>query len=64
MTRKNAPERQTYSVRVKPGVIDSLRHLAVDEHKPLSALLEQAIEDLLAKNGRRVPTGDKQGRTK
>ena len=58
MKRKDRPMRETYSVRVQPRVIDSLRHLAVDEHQPLSALLEQAIEDLLMKHGRRVPTRD------
>ena len=64
MPRKDAPKRETYSVRLQPGVIKTLRHLALDEQKPLSELLEQAIVDLLAKYGRKVPIDDKQGRAK
>ncbi|MGD0659811.1 MAG: ribbon-helix-helix protein, CopG family [Syntrophorhabdales bacterium] len=48
----DAPKRQTYSVRLRPEVIDRLRHFAIDEHASLSDLLERAIEDLLEKAGR------------
>jgi|GEM_PF-1068505 hypothetical protein len=54
--RKGAPQRKTYSVRIQEGVIDSLRHLAVDEHIPLSELLEEAIVDVVAKR-RGTPRG-------
>jgi predicted DNA-binding protein len=46
------PQRQTYSVRLKPEVMDQLRHLSIDEHESLSTLLERAIEDILEKYGR------------
>jgi hypothetical protein len=39
-------------------VIKSLRHLAIEEEKPLSELLEQAIEDLLAKHAQKLPSRD------
>jgi len=57
MARKDMPERQTYSVRLQETVLDSLKHLAVDEHRPLSALLEEAIRDILLKYHRTPPGG-------
>ena len=50
----DAPKRQTYSVRLRPEVIDRLRHFAIDEHALLSDLLERAIEDLLDKAGQNI----------
>jgi predicted transcriptional regulator len=47
--KKAGPERSTYSVRLRPSLIKSLRHAAVEEERPFSELLEQAIEDFLAK---------------
>ena len=57
MVTKDMCERKTYSVRLQESVLDSLRHLAVDEHRPLSALLEEAITDILAKYSRMPPPG-------
>jgi predicted transcriptional regulator len=47
--KKEGPERSAYSVRLRPSLIKSLRHAAVEEERPLSALLEQAIEEFLAR---------------
>jgi hypothetical protein len=58
MARENEPERKTYSVRLRTDTFDSLKHLAVDEHKPLSRLLEEAAGNLLAKYGKTIPTDD------
>jgi predicted transcriptional regulator len=57
MPRRGTSERKTYSVRLQESVLDSLRHLAVDEHRPLSGLLEEAITDILAKYARTTPPG-------
>jgi hypothetical protein len=64
MARKDVAQKETYSVRLQPQVIDTLRHLAVDQHKPLSGLLEEAILDLLHKYGRTLPAEGKRGRAK
>jgi len=50
------PERKTYSVRMQETMLDSLKHLSVDEHRPLSALLEEAVRDILLKY-HRTPHG-------
>lgn len=42
-------ERKTYSVRLRPGVMKKVKLMAVEKEKPLSALLEEAIEDLIKK---------------
>jgi hypothetical protein len=60
MPKKDICERKTYSVRLQETVLDSLRHLAVDEHRPLSSLLEEAITDILAKYGKRPPGSGKE----
>lgn len=39
--------RESYSVRLNPGLIRQLKHLAVDERKPVSQLIEEGIEELL-----------------
>ncbi|MDH4232893.1 MAG: ribbon-helix-helix domain-containing protein [Nitrospirota bacterium] len=41
--------RESYSVRLNPDLISRLKHLAVDEKKPISQLIEEGIEDLLKK---------------
>jgi len=55
--KKEGPERSTYSVRLRPSLIKSLRHMAVEEERPFSALLEQAIEDYLVKHGQARQAG-------
>ncbi len=44
-------ERKTYSVRLLPETMKSVKLLSVNAEKPLSAMLEEAIEDLLKKYG-------------
>jgi hypothetical protein len=56
--KKEGPERSTYSVRLRPSLIKRFRHLAIEEERPFSDLLERAIEDFLAKYGK-APKGGK-----
>jgi predicted DNA-binding protein len=42
-------ERKTYSIRLKPDVMKSLKMLSVEKEMPLSDLLEEAIQDILKK---------------
>ena len=55
--KKEGPERSTYSVRLRPSLIKRFRHAAVEEEKPLSTLLEQAIEEFLVKYDQARQTG-------
>ena len=50
----DAPKRQTYSIRVRPEIMDNLRHLAIDERASLSDLLERAIVGMLEKHPRNL----------
>lgn len=50
-------ERKTFSVRLRPDIMKSLKILAVEEEKPLAELLEQAIDDLLKKHGKSKRVG-------
>jgi len=43
-------KRLTYSIRIRPDVMDRMRHLAVDEHVTLSSLIERALEELLERH--------------
>ena len=43
-------ERRTYSVRLRPEVMKKLRFLAVEGERAVSELLEEAIDDLVAKH--------------
>lgn len=42
-------KRESYSVRLDPELIQELKHLAVDEKKPVSTLIEEGIKLLLKK---------------
>ena len=41
--------RKNYGLRLDPGVMKELAHLAVDEEKWLNELVEEAVRDLLKK---------------
>jgi predicted transcriptional regulator len=41
--------KKTFSTRIDTDRLKALKHLAVDEDKPIGALLEEAIEDLIKK---------------
>ena len=43
-------ERESYSVRLNPELIRQLKHVAVDEKKSMSQLIEEAIALLLQKH--------------
>ena len=62
MAGEDASERKTYSVRLPTRTFDRLKHLAVDEHRTLSAVLEEAAEDLLVKYGKAGHGGDQDGK--
>ena len=44
-------DRRTFSVRIDPDIWKAARKLAVDREETLSALVEEAIMDLLKKSG-------------
>ena len=48
------PKIKSIIVRVSPGVHRTLRLLSLDEERPMQALLEEGIGDLLRKYRRRV----------
>lgn len=46
---KDDTKRESYSVRLRPDIIQRLKHVAVDEKKSVSELIEEGIEELLKK---------------
>ncbi len=42
-------EKKTFSTRIDSDRLKALKHLAVDEDRSISALLEEAIDDLIKK---------------
>lgn len=46
---KDDIKRESYSVRLDPTLIKELKYLAVDEGKPISALIEEGMRLLLSK---------------
>jgi predicted transcriptional regulator len=47
-------ERKVLSTRIDQDLIKELKHLAVDQDRPLNDLLEEAIQDLLAKHRKKA----------
>jgi hypothetical protein len=47
MTKKSTIHREVFSTRVNPDLVKQLKHLSVDEKKPVSQLLEEAIVSYL-----------------
>jgi len=52
---KTGIERVQTGLRLRPELLKVLRHLAIDQGRPYSALVEDAIEDYLEKLGVEVP---------
>ena len=46
---KDDIQRVSYSVRVDPDLIKDLKHIAVDENKPVSTLIEEGIKLVIKK---------------
>lgn len=46
---KDDIKRESYSVRLDPDLIQELKHVAVDEKKPISTLIEEGIRLILKK---------------
>ena len=44
---KDAVKRESYSVRLDPLLVTELKHVAVDEKKPVSMLIEEGIKLML-----------------
>ena len=44
---KDAVKRESYSVRLDPLLVTELKHIAVDEKKPVSMLIEEGIKLML-----------------
>lgn len=51
---KKKIKRESYSVRLNPDLIRTLKHMAVDENKTVSELIEEAISMLLEKDKTRL----------
>ncbi len=49
---KDDIRRESYSVRLDPDLIRELKHIAVDEKKPISTLIEEGIKLVLKKYGK------------
>jgi len=45
--KKSETKREVFSTRINSELLKKIRHLAVDEHKPLNQLLEESIEMML-----------------
>lgn len=43
-------DKKMFATRVSPKILKELKHLSVDAEKSISALLEEAIQDLLKKH--------------
>lgn len=50
-------EKRVFSTRIDDDLLKKLKHLAVDEDKPIGALLEEAIQNLLEKRVADKPQG-------
>lgn len=48
MKIKDGTKREAYSVRLDPDLVRELKHLAVDQKKTLSELIEEGIKMVLA----------------
>lgn len=46
---RDGEARVSYSVRLKPDLIPQLKHIAVDENKPISELIEEGISIVIQK---------------
>lgn len=46
-------QKKTFSSRIDADLLKALKHLAVDEDKSISTLLEEAIEELIKKYKRK-----------
>jgi len=47
--------RETTSIYLRPGVLDALRRLSEQTDVPVAHYLREAVDDLLAKHGIKVP---------
>jgi len=50
--KKSEPTKEVFSTRLDSDLLNRVRHLAVDERKPINALLEEGLELLLKKYGK------------
>ncbi len=50
---KDDIKRESYSVRLRPDLIKQLKHLAVDEDKAVSELIEEGIEELFKRRSKK-----------
>lgn len=49
-----APERKQFGLRLAIDLMRAVKHLAVDQGKPMNELVEEGLRDLLQKYRRRV----------
>ena len=55
---KDSVKRESYSVRLDPMLVTQLKHIAVDEKKPISVLIEESIKILLKKHKSQIVDTD------
>ena len=48
--------KEVFSTRVDSSAIKALKHLAIDLHKSIGSLLEEAIKDVLKKYESKTPS--------
>lgn len=59
MKIKDGTRREAYSVRLDPNLVTRLKHLAVDQKRTLSELIEEGIRTVLSRY--EVSVDDKSG---
>ena len=55
---KDTVKRESYSVRLDPMLVTALKHIAVDEKKPISMLIEESIKILIKKYKSQIVDAD------
>jgi predicted transcriptional regulator len=51
MKEDTMSERNTFTVRIRPDLMKAVKALSVEKETTMSDLVEEAIQDLLRKNG-------------
>ncbi len=55
MDKPATPPKQQFNVYLPPDLVRRIKYRALDEQLSLSELVERALEDLLAKKGKKRP---------
>ncbi|MRR56371.1 MAG: CopG family transcriptional regulator [Deltaproteobacteria bacterium] len=52
MNNENKPVKQLVSVRLDPALVKDIQHLRIDLGKSFTALVEEALRDILRKHSK------------